>query len=163
LSENCIKKGNFILASGEPSDFYIDIKSLLLHPFYLKKVAEMILSRVDEKVNVVAGVELGAVPIVSAMIVLSGNHHGLIVRKDKKAYGIGDRLIGTIPPKSKILFVEDVVTTGGSVLNAINLLKETEHEVIQVLSIFDRGHSSKKKKLLPNYNFLFNMESINAA
>ncbi|MFA4647490.1 orotate phosphoribosyltransferase [Pyrococcus kukulkanii] len=140
IKEECIKFGHFILTSGKESNYYIDIKKLITNPKALKIIARLIAEKAKElglQYEKIAGPELGAVPIATALA-LETEKPLLIVRKKKKEHGTGKQIEGEVKPGDKVLLVEDVTTTGGSVLRAAKVLKENGAEVVGIFVVVDR-------------------------
>ena len=145
LREHSLMFGDFTLASGKRSRFYFDSKKTTLRPegAYLV-AAEMLHLLSEEGIDAVAigGLTLGADPIVCPIAALS---HGtdaplraFIVRKEAKGHGTTRQIEGDLEPNSRVVVVDDVVTTGGSTLKAIEAAQDAGHEVVAVLCIVDR-------------------------
>nr|P0CL78.1 RecName: Full=Orotate phosphoribosyltransferase; Short=OPRT; Short=OPRTase [Pyrococcus abyssi]AAL99354.1 orotate phosphoribosyltransferase [Pyrococcus abyssi] len=146
IESGCIKFGHFILTSGKESNYYIDIKSLITNPKALKLIAKMIKEesrKLGIEYDKVAGPELGAVPIATALS-LETNKPLLIIRKKRKEHGTGKLIEGEISPGDRVLLVEDVTTTGGSVIRAAKILKEHEAEVVGIFVVVDREEGAKE-------------------
>ena len=133
-----------ILASGQESDHYFDMKPSMLAPEGALCLAELILDRIGEMdVDYVGGLEMGAVPLIGPIALKSLERGrsiaGMFVRKAAKGHGT-QRLIEGVEDVSgkRIVIVEDVTTTGNSALKAISVLKEAGAEIVLVLSILDR-------------------------
>ncbi len=146
FEEEVILFGRFVLTSGKESNYYINVKNLITNPKALKLIAEM----VEEKVKAVgltfdkvAGPELGAVPIATAVALRSGKRL-LIVRKKPKEHGTGSQIEGKVKPGEKVLLVEDVTTTGGSVLRAAEVLERTGVNVVGISVVVDREEGAKE-------------------
>ena len=136
--------GNFELVSMKKSNYYIDIKKASTNPKTLKLIAKHVAIKVKEMdVNVVAGVELGGVPLATAVSLELGLPL-LIVRKTTKNYGTKSRFIGDIKPKDKIVILEDVTTSGSSVRNAIEIVNEAGASVRYAISVVDREEGAKE-------------------
>jgi orotate phosphoribosyltransferase len=140
LKSGAIKFGDFVLTSGKRSNYYVDIKETMTDPTALKEVAELISKNLTS--DVIAGVELGAVPLVVAVALLSGKRY-IIIRKDRP-HGTKSLLIGQAPSGSGVNIIEDVVTTGGSVLRAAEILKESGLKVSRVVCVVDREEGGKE-------------------
>ncbi len=133
-----IRYGNFTLASGKRSKYYIDIKKASTDPKTLKLIARQAAFRIKQMdVNIVAGVELGGVPLATAASIET-ELPLLIVRKAIKDYGTKSRFVGDIEPEDRLVMLEDVTTSGGSVRNAIEVVRETGASVKYVISVVDR-------------------------
>ena len=169
IRDNCIKRGTYTLSSGIKSDMYIDIKKALTHPRYLYLISDLIMSEINSDVDAIAGMEFGALPIVFSCVSLSGcfqygSLFGISIRKNDKEYGDKKRIIGleNLCEKSKICIVEDVMTTGNTVLRCIELLENEGHEIAQVISVIDRSQNQLVKINLKNYMYksLFGINDV---
>lgn len=143
LAQKAYRHGHFTLASGRTSDHYVNCKPVSLSGEGLALLGALMLEQVEEAAVAVAGLTLGADPLVSAVAMraaLDGrNLDALIVRKEAKGHGTGAWLEGPLPePGSRITVLEDVVTTGGSSLKAVNQLREAGYQVDRVVTIVDR-------------------------
>jgi orotate phosphoribosyltransferase len=141
------REGEFTLASGKRSSFYIDLKATTLHPegaFQIGEAAVQALRGQPLKIDGVGGLTLGADPLATALS-LAARARGLfwpafIVRKEPKGHGTSQYIEGTenLPPGSSVLVLEDVVTTGGSSLKAIVRLRDAGYHPAAVLTVVDR-------------------------
>ena len=143
LAQKAYRHGHFTLASGRTSDHYVNCKPVSLSGEGLALLGALMLEQVEDTAAAVAGLTLGADPLVSAVAMraaLDGrNLDALIVRKEAKGHGTGAWLEGPLPkPGSLITVLEDVVTTGGSSLKAVNQLREAGYQVDRVVTIVDR-------------------------
>ena len=119
LVKDAYRHGDFTLASGRKSSHYVNCKPVSLRGIGLELISHLLLSCVDEKALAVAGLTLGADPLVSGVAMKAAqsgrNLDALIVRKSAKGHGTMEWLEGPLPPKGSLITVlEDVVTTGGS-------------------------------------------------
>jgi len=147
IRELSYREGDFTLASGRRSKFYVDLKATTLHPegaFLIGEVAADLLVREKLPVEGVGGLTLGADPLATA-ISLAGRARGLIwpayiVRKEPKAHGTSKYIEGTenLSAGAKVIVLEDVVTTGGSSLKAIERLREAGYQPVATLTVIDR-------------------------
>ena len=135
-----IKFGDFTLASGKKSKYYIDIKKASAIP----KILKLIASEIAEKIKVnsidadyIGCVALGGVPIAVA-VSLETDLPLIIIRKEAKEYGTKGQIVGDFIKNSKVLMVEDVATTGGSVMKAIKLLRDEGLIIKDVIVVVDR-------------------------
>ncbi|WP_254932104.1 MULTISPECIES: orotate phosphoribosyltransferase [unclassified Cyanobium] len=143
LASQAYRHGNFTLASGRSSHHYVNCKPVSLSGSGLALLGALMLEQVEAEARAVAGLTLGADPLVSAvamMAALVGRElNALIVRKEAKGHGTGAWLEGPLPePGSTITVLEDVVTTGGSSLMAVQQLREAGYTVNRVVTIVDR-------------------------
>ena len=130
-----VRRGDFLLASGIRSSVYVDIKSALTEPGVLSAVALEIAGRCSN-FEVVAGVAVGGIPIAVTVSLAAGKPYA-IVRRDEKGHGTGGKIVGGVAGLSTLL-VEDVTTSGGSVLSAVRILREAGAKVDTVITIVDR-------------------------
>ena len=143
LAERAYRRGSFTLASGRHSDHYVNCKPVSLSGIGLALLGRQLLALVEPKAVAVAGLTLGADPLVSAVALqaaLEGRPlDALIVRKEAKGHGTGAWLEGPLPPQGcSITVLEDVVTSGGSALKAVTQLREVGFVVDRVVTIVDR-------------------------
>jgi orotate phosphoribosyltransferase len=139
-----VRYGDFTLASRKKSKYYIDIKKASTDPRTLKLIARQSAVRVKAmNVNIIAGVELGGVPLATA-VSMEIELPLLIVRKAVKDYGTKSRFVGDLKPGDKIVILEDVTTSGGSVRDAIEIIRETGANVKYVISVVDREEGAKE-------------------
>jgi len=126
LREHAYLEGDFVLRSGRRSPYYLDKYRFETRPELLRPLGEAIAeaaNAVEPDAVRLAGPELGAVPLTAAASLASGLPF-LIVRKEAKAYGTGNRLEGVFEPGECVCLVEDVVTSGGAAVAAIEALRE---------------------------------------
>ena len=143
LASRAYRHGQFTLASGRSSNHYVNCKPVSLSGEGLALLGSLMLGHVEPEAAAVAGLTLGADPLVSAVAMraaLDGRGlDALIVRKEAKGHGTGAWLEGPLPaPGSTITVLEDVVTTGGSSLKAVHQLREAGYVVNRVVAIVDR-------------------------
>ena len=141
--QRALKFGDFTLASGKKASYYLDGKQITLHSEGLRLVSEGLLKLLDdEKIDAVGGMSIGADPIAAGVLSAAANQGkellGFLVRKESKGHGTNKYVEGPVQPGMKVAIVEDVVTTGGSSLLAIERVEEFGCEVRQVLTIIDR-------------------------
>lgn len=145
-----IKFGHFVLTSGKESSYYVDIKQASTNPKVLQEIAdEMANLTKDTDYQLIAGMELGAVPLAVALALRTKKPY-VIIRKEKPSHGTGKQLVGNATPSQKVLLVEDVATTGGSMKKAIDVLREEGLTVEKVLVVVDREEGAKEN--LKDYN-----------
>ena len=142
----CVKFGEFILASGKKSNYYVDIKKATTNPRVLKTAAQLIKSYLNDELNEnlkIAGVELGSVPIATA-VSIETEKDLIIIRKKAKDYGTKNKIEGTLNENDKVIVVEDVTTTGGSVAKAVDEIRKNGGVVEKVFVIVDRMEGAKE-------------------
>jgi orotate phosphoribosyltransferase len=138
-----IQFGRFVLTSGIVSDYYIDIKKASTNPNILKKIAEA-MAKYAKGYDIIAGMELGAVPLAVALS-LETNIPYVIIRKEKKEHGTSKLIEGGDVKGKKVLIVEDVTTSGGSVIKSINILRDNKAIVDEAIVVVDRESGTKEK------------------
>lgn len=144
LQRQSLRRGQFTLASGKTSTYYIDGKLTAMHPQGAVLIARAILKEIkDLPVNAVGGMDMGATPIVGSVAAVSQVEGRplpvFVVRKEIKKHGTMKLIEGPIPAApSKVAIIDDVVTTGESILKAIDAVREAGHEVLLAISVLDR-------------------------
>ncbi|MFW6732120.1 MAG: orotate phosphoribosyltransferase [Synechococcus sp.] len=143
LAERAYRRGSFTLASGRTSSHYVNCKPVTLSGRGAALLAPRLLALVEPDAVAVAGLTLGADPLVSTVALAAAQAgrdlDALIVRKEAKGHGTGAWLEGPLPPAGALVTVlEDVVTSGGSALKAVNQLREAGYRVQRVVTIVDR-------------------------
>ena len=143
LAQEAYRRGQFTLASGRESEHYVNCKPVSLSGSGLALISSGMLDHVDTEAVAVAGLTLGADPLVSgvamAAALVGRSLDALIVRKQAKGHGTGAWLEGPLPQKGALITVlEDVVTTGGSSLKAVHQLREAGFAVNRVITLVDR-------------------------
>lgn len=142
-----IKKGDFMLSSGRKSSYYVDIKKAYTDPDILREIALGMANLIsDEKPDGIAGMAVGGIPIATALSLETGIPF-LVVRKEVKGHGTYSRIEGEITPGSKVVVVEDVVTTGGSALSAVEVIRESNGICDTVLAVVDREEGATENLL----------------
>ena len=141
LKKDASKKGEYTLSSGKKSEHYVNCKPVTLSGRGLTLASLMMLQQV--KTSYVAGLTLGADPLVSGVSLVSALDsrlvNGLIVRKEAKGHGTQAWIEGLLPPEGTVITVlEDVITTGGSAIKAVEKLRDAGYVVNTVVSIVDR-------------------------
>lgn len=145
LAEKSVLFGEFTLASGRRSDFYVDARLTTMSPEGLRLIGEEgrnAIERAGWKVDAVGGLTMGADPIAYAIAYSSAATsrplRAFAVRKEAKEHGTGKRVEGPFRKGDVVAVIEDVITTGGSALSAINAIREEGGTVAGVLALLDR-------------------------
>ena len=143
LKRDAFKTGEFTLASGAKSNYYIDGRLLTLSSDGAHVLARVILAMIEgERIDAVGGMTLGADPIIGAVLAIADAHgrklKGFICRKEQKSHGTGKLIEGNLAAGDEVLMVEDVITTGGSTLRAIEAVEQMGGKVKRVIAIVDR-------------------------
>jgi len=155
-----IKFGRFVLTSGAISDYYIDIKKASTEPRILRLIAQEMGAYV-KGYDMLAGMELGAVPLVVALALETGLPY-VIIRKEKREHGTGKQIEGPDVTGHNVLLIEDVTTSGGSVIKSIQILRAANADVQQVLTVVDReaGARDQLEKLQVTFTPLVSVSEI---
>ncbi len=152
LIEKSYKEGDFTLASGKKSSYYFDGRQTALNPkgaWLIGNLFNHLLKDIPN-LHAVGGMTLGADPLVTATSLISfekgQNIAAFIVRKEAKGHGTGNYIegLGNIPKGSKVAMLEDVVTTGGSLLKACERVEAAGLEIVSVATILDREEGGKE-------------------
>ncbi len=147
LLEKSYRKGNFTLTSGKTSDFYIDVKQTSLSAegsYFCGKLILDLMLKADEPIQAVGGMTLGADPLVTAVSVVSylEGHPvpAFIVRKEAKGHGTGNFIEGlsNMAPGCRVTLLEDVVTTGGTLIQVIKRVEDAGFKVGQIITVVER-------------------------
>ncbi|PNW48817.1 UNVERIFIED_CONTAM: orotate phosphoribosyltransferase [Euhalothece sp. KZN 001] len=149
LATEAYQEGDFTLSSGQKSAYYLNGKPVSLSAEGALAIGQLFFSLLPDEIEAVAGLTLGADPLVSAVTVVSAYENrplsGIIVRKKPKGHGTNAYLEGKkLPSKAKVVVLEDVVTTGNSALFAVEQLQTVGYEVTEILAIVDREQGGKE-------------------
>jgi orotate phosphoribosyltransferase len=161
------QEGDFFLSSGQPSSYYINGKQVTLHPQGALAIGRILFSLLPPDTQAVAGLTLGADPIVSAVSVVSAYEHrpipALIIRKEAKGHGTKAYIEGpNLPEGAKVVVLEDVVTTGQSAMKAVERLRAANYTVNRVISLVDRqqGGAEFYQSVGLEFQAVFTIEEI---
>ncbi len=151
LAERSTKRGQFTLASGKRSEYYIDARLTTMSPDGLSLIGRIALSRLRASgwtVDSVGGLTLGADPISYAISYASAAStqplRAFTVRKEPKAHGTGKTIEGPFRKNDRVAVIEDVITTGGSALRAIEAVRAESGTVLGVLALVDREEGGRQ-------------------
>jgi orotate phosphoribosyltransferase len=151
LAERSAKRGNFTLASGKQSTFYIDARLTTMSPEGLSIIGPFALSALEKsgwKVDAVGGLTLGADPIAYAISYASAESEkslrAFTVRKEAKMHGTGKLIEGPFKQGDRVAVIEDVITTGGSAIRAIEAVRAAHGDVAGVLALVDREEGGRQ-------------------
>lgn len=160
-------EGDFTLSSGAKSSYYINCKQVTLRAEGALALGRLLLQLLPEDTQAVAGLTLGADPMVSAVSVVSAYENNpipaLIIRKQPKGHGTKAYIEGpSLASGAKVVVLEDVVTTGGSALTAVERLQDAGYEVTQILALVDREQGGKELYQSKNIEFqaLFSIQEV---
>jgi orotate phosphoribosyltransferase len=140
LREHALLIGEVVLTSGARAQYLVDAKRAILQPRGFMALAALVAEQAREwRATAVGGLTMGADPIACAALAGGADAKAFFVRKEAKAHGLGRRIEGPeLSPGERCLVVEDVVTTGGSTLRAIEAVREADLQICGVLAICDR-------------------------
>lgn len=141
-----VKFGDFKLASGKKSRYYVDVRKAVTKPRTLRIICDHIIEKMKNHViepDYISCVELGGVPI-GVLVADRTNLPLIIVRKEVKDHGMKGRLMGDFEKGKTVLLLEDVTTTGGSVSSAINALRNDGLRVETVITVVDRQEGAEE-------------------
>jgi orotate phosphoribosyltransferase len=137
-----LREREFRLTSGRSSNFFFDLKRTMLDPEGASLLADLLFDRIrGEQVDCIGGMETGAIPIVATLCMRSWPEKpikGFFIRKEAKGHGTDRRVDGLLESGSRVILVEDVTTTGGSAMQAVDQVREAQCKVIKVISVVDR-------------------------
>lgn len=167
LCHRAYREGNFTLSSGQPSTYYINGKQVTLHPQGALVVGQLLLSMLPADTEAVAGLTLGADPMVTAVSVVSAYEQrpipALIVRKEAKGHGTQAYIEGpALPAGATVVVLEDVVTTGQSALKAVERLRQAGYQVNQIIAMVDRqqGGAELYQQIGLQFETIFSIQEI---
>jgi len=148
IAEASLLRGSFTLRSGKTSSYYLDKYRFSTKPDILSQLGSMFrgcIERIEQSsgtIDQLAGAELGGIPLVAAASMATGKP-SIFVRNAKKDYGTAKQVEGIITQGDRVVFVEDVATTGGQALEAIGVLKDAGAEVLAVICVIDREEGAR--------------------
>ena len=145
------------LASGKTSTFYVNLKPTMLDPEGAHLIADLILDELsDAGIDLVGGMEMGAVPLAACVAAASHTRgprlRAFFVRKQAKDHGSKERVEGVLEPGWRVAIVDDVLTTGGSALEAVKAVEERGAVVAAVVCIVDRLQGAREA-IAPKYDY----------
>jgi orotate phosphoribosyltransferase len=140
LAAHALIIGEVTLTSGATAQYYVDAKRAILRPAGFAALAELVAQRARQwGATAVGGMTMGADPVACAALAGGADVKVFFVRKEVKAHGLSRRIEGPLlSPEDRCLVVEDVVSTGGSTIRAIEAVQEAGHEICGVVSVLDR-------------------------
>jgi len=168
IREHALRFGDFTLASGQKSTYFIDGKMVTLQAEGLYCLSRCLLDMIqDDGVAAVGGMSIGADPITGGVVTLAGAEGhpliGFLVRKEQKDHGTRKQIEGPVPDGARVVMLEDVVTTGGSTLQAIAAVeREKQARVVKVIAMVDRLQGARENLQQAGYEFeaIFTIEEL---
>ena len=162
-SMGLVKQGEFSLKSGAKTNAYTDIRSVAMCPLGRSLVTEVLFARVypfhSKNYSIqIGGMAVGSIPIVCS---LAGDYDCFYVRKDPKPYGLSKRIEGVFHPDYHTVIVEDVVSTGSTVFELMEILKETNTPIEGVVALVDRPNDRDKPlDFGVPYKYIYTLEEL---
>ena len=150
LASKSFRLGEFKLSTGGTSDYYIDCRTTTLDAKGSRLTGEVFLDVIRQqgwKPKAIGGLTMGADPIVVAVSVVSGDLDGFLVRKAEKQHGTGQRIEGFREKGARVVIVDDVCTTGGSTIQAIEAAREFGFEVVGVMCLVEREEAKGRSNV----------------
>ena len=143
IAEVALLRGEFILRSGRKSNYYLDKYRFETQPDVLTALGKMLADRVAPDTDRIAGAELGAVPLAAAAG-MAANKPIVFIRNQKKDYGTAKQVEGVLEKGDHVMIVEDVLTTGGQVLEAVKTLQEMGAKIERIVAVIDRMEGARE-------------------
>ncbi len=145
LRQEALQTGEFTLASGAKASYYLDCRKITLHPQGANLIAEGMLEVMGNRGELpvaVGGMAIGADPITASIVTIAGQRDlplkGFMVRKEPKGHGTGKQVEGPVQSGDRVIIVEDVITSGGSAIQAVHAARKFGLQVDCVIAIIDR-------------------------
>lgn len=157
--EGAVLFGDFTLSSGRKSDHYWDGKKVTLHPTGAYLVGKAIFDLIrDLNIDAIGGLEMGAIPVATAVALVSAQEGkpipAFIVRKNPKEHGTRVQIEGFVPPHgSRVVIVDDVITSGESILKATKAVERRRCQVVRIITLVDRHEGGSEKLRGEGYVF----------
>lgn len=157
--------GDFTLASGKKSPYYVNSKKVLFHAEAITLLGELIAEATkDLDFQAIGGLEVGAIPMAAAALVAYHKQgraiEGFFVRKQAKSHGSQDLIEGQVAAGDRVVVIDDVLTTGGSVLQAVQAVEARGATVVRVLCICDRLQGAKEALAKYDYQPLYTVRDF---
>jgi orotate phosphoribosyltransferase len=152
IAEVSLLRGEFTLRSGRKSNYYLDKYRFETQPDVLIELGKLFAAKIPAGVDRIAGAELGAVSLAAAASIASGKPF-VIIRNQKKDYGTSKLVEGILNPGDTVLIVEDVLTTGGQVLEAAKTLKDAGAKIDRIVAVIDREEGARANIESAGYKF----------
>ena len=157
FQSRAVSFGRFTLASGKESSYYINSKKALFHSESIALLGEALWDLThDLDIQAVGGLEVGAIPMATATVLYYHRQgrtlEGFFVRKQAKGHGSQERIEGVLPAGARVAIVDDVLTTGGSALQAVQEVERVGGQVIAVVCIVDRLEGAREV-FAPKYEY----------
>ena len=142
---NCVKIGKFTLRNGNISRYYFDMKNLISYPKLLAEIGDLMYELIKDRCDVICGVPMGGLPLATYISTRYGVPM-IIPRKKTKSYGMGKQIEGEYTKDTTCIIIEDVITTGSSINEVVDILRD-ELIVLESVVVIDRQSGDKKNKI----------------
>jgi orotate phosphoribosyltransferase len=157
FKSRAVSFGRFTLASGKESSYYINSKKALFHSEAIALLADALWDLTgDWNLQAIGGLEVGAIPLATAAVLRyhqkGRSLEGFFVRKEPKGHGSQERIEGVLPAGARVAVVDDVLTTGGSALQAVQEVERAGAQVVGIVCIVDRLEGAREL-LAPKYAY----------
>ena len=175
IADLAVVHGRVTLASGKEADYYVDLRRVTLHHRAAPLIGHVLLDVLEEaglgpgEIDAVGGLTLGADPVAGALLHAAASRgqdlDAFVVRKEGKAHGMQRRIEGPDVAGRRVVAVEDTSTTGGSVMTAVEALREAGADVVAVAVIVDRGTGARERieaEGLP-YHYVYGLADLGLA
>ena len=143
IADVSLLRGEFTLRSGRKSNYYLDKYRFETQPDVLIELGKMFAAKVTSEVDRIAGAELGAVPLAAAAG-MAANKPFVFIRNQKKDYGTAKQIEGVLERGDMVMIVEDVLTTGGQVLEAVKTIQDAGGKVERIVAVIDRLEGARQ-------------------
>ncbi|WP_214410095.1 orotate phosphoribosyltransferase [Sphaerisporangium fuscum] len=168
IKKKGVVHGRVVLSSGQEADWYVDLRRITLDAVAAPMVGQVMLDLTEDLgYDAVGGLTLGADPVATAMLHAAAARgrrlDAFVVRKAGKAHGLQRRIEGPDVAGRRVLAVEDTSTTGGSVLTAVEALREAGAEIVGVATIVDRGAKSRIEETGLPYRSAYSLDDLGLA
>jgi orotate phosphoribosyltransferase len=164
IADVALLRGEFTLRSGRKSNYYLDKYLFETQPDILRELARLYARRIPANVDRLAGPELGAIALAAATAMEAGKPF-VIVRNQKKGYGSGKLIEGTLKPGESVVIIEDILTTGGQIVEAAKTLEAAGATVVKMLGAIDRLEGARENIEAAGYSYesLFTTKDLGIA
>ena len=152
IVEVALLRGTFTLRSGRTSHYYLDKYLFETQPAILAAIGQRLKDHVDANIDRLAGPELGGIALVTAAVLASGKP-AIFVRKSTKEYSTGKQIEGQLEKNDRILLIEDVVTTGGQLLDSARVIQDAGAEVVKIVAVVDRQEGGRENIEKAGFSF----------
>jgi orotate phosphoribosyltransferase len=152
IAEVALLRGEFTLRSGRRSNYYLDKYRFETQPDVLRELGKLFAEKIPAHIDRIAGAELGAVPLAASAAMASGKPC-VFIRNQKKDYGTAKLVEGVLNAGETVVIVEDVMTTGGQVLESCKVLTEMGVKIDRIIGVIDRMEGARENIEKAGYRF----------